>query len=63
MNHLILSELALNMGLTACQAVALPTVMDRAALGQGMSVRALATIALESAKVRDYLASVCKEVA
>ena len=55
--------IARKMMLTASQAVALPTVLERAASGQGMSESAMMQHCINNAGVREYLASVCRKVA
>lgn len=57
-----LSIVARKMMLTASQAVALPSVISKAASGQGMSEDALIDACMNNAGVCQYLASVCRTV-
>ena len=57
-----LVTLAKKMMLTPSQAVALPEVISSAAQKCGMSEAALVASCFDNGQVRDYLASVCRQV-
>ena len=57
-----LSIVARKMMLTAAQAVALPSVITKAASGQSMSEDALIDACMNNAAVCQYLASICRTV-
>lgn len=57
-----LADLALAMGLSPLQAVALPTVIDMSASKVGMLPGAMIAEAARNAPLRAYLAQVCETV-
>lgn len=57
-----LARVALAMGLTPAQAVALPAVVERSAGLVGMSKEAMASEILANQALRRYLADACRKV-
>lgn len=62
MNTMSLASLAASMNLSPVAAVALPTTVEVAARKVGMSAAEMLFQAHQNARLRDYLAQVCRQV-